>query len=420
MKISFAQPVFASVEVPDRRLIGVFSPAAAQEPPSFLELLEKSLASPIGSPSLGELAPGAGKILVLVDDITRQTPIALLLPRVLEEFRKAGAGPERVRVLVACGTHTPANSEEIEERVSTEVFDTYYVEQHYWKAADQLENVGETEDGCPVVINRRLREANLVIGIGSIVPHRVVGFTGGGTIVQPGVCGAQTTGWTHWLSAQYNGEEIMGKPDNPVRLKVEAVARKAGLRFIVNAVMDGQQRVAGIYSGDPVQAHRAGCRHSAEIFSIRLPKKADIVLIESEPANYDLWQAAKGIYSADLAVRPGGVIVLLATCPFGVSHEHREVLQFGYRALSEVRQLVDQRQIHDLAAAAHLVHVGAVIRGKAQAIMVSPGIPRGEQESLGFIPAENPSEALDKALALIPDAQIAVILKGGTVYPVIG
>lgn len=420
MKISFSQPVFSSVEVPDSHLMGVFSPAAAQEPPSFLELLEKSLASPIGSPPLRELVPGAGKVLLLVDDITRQTPIALLLPRVLEELRKAGAGPERVRVLVACGTHTPANSEEVEARVGTEVFDTYYVEQHYWKNAEQLENIGETEDGCPVVINRRLRDADLVMGIGSIVPHRVVGFTGGGTIVQPGVCGAETTGWTHWLSAQYPGEEIMGTPDNPVRLKVEAVARKAGLRFIVNAVMDGQQRVAGIYSGDPVQAHRAGCRHSAEIFSVRLPQEADIVMIESEPANYDLWQAAKGIYSADLAVRPGGVIILMATCPFGVSHEHPEVLQFGYRSLREVRQLVDQKQIHDLAAAAHLVHVGGVIRDKAQALMVSPGIPREQQETLGFISAENPTEALDKALDLIPGGQIAVLLKGGIVYPVLG
>lgn len=417
MAVSFSHPAFAPVAIPRERLLGVFSPRTISSPPPPEELLEGSLRGPLGSPPLKQLVPGAGNVLVLVDDITRQTPVAQLLPRILRELEEAGAGPERVSVLVACGTHTPASVGQVRQRVSSHVFERYRVEQHYWKNANQLEDIGKTASGCPVVINKKLRQAQLVLAIGSIVPHRVVGFTGGGTIVQPGVCGAETTGWTHWLSAQHPGEEIMGKPDNPVRLEIEAVARKAGLRFIVNAVLDAQQRVAGVYSGDPVQAHRAGCRRSAEIFSVQLPHQADIVLIESYPADYDLWQAAKGIYSANLAVRPGGVIVLLAPCPFGVSKEHPEVLHFGYRTLEEVRQLVADGKISDLAAAAHLVHVGEVIRKKARAIMVSTGISVEEQRKLGFLSAATPQEGLDRAMELEPQGKVAVILKGGNVYP---
>lgn len=415
--VRFSQPLFADLVVAEERLLGVFSPAAVEDPPPLQQLLEQSLRSPLGSPPLRELVPRAGKVLVLVDDITRQTPVCEMLPPVLNEIARAGAAPDRVSILVACGTHTPASEQELIRRVSLRVFSSYPVEQHYWKNAADLEHIGKTADGCPVVINRRLREAELVLGMGSIVPHRVVGFTGGGTIVQPGVCGAETTGWTHWLSAQYPGEEIMGRPDNPVRLAVESVARKAGLRFIVNAVLDGRQRVAGVYSGDPVEAHRAGCRHSSRIFSVRLPQKPDIVVIESEPANYDLWQAAKGIYSADLAVRRGGVVVLLAPCPHGVSEEHPEVIRFGYRTLEEAQALVSQGQIEDLAAAAHLVHVGAVIRQKATAVMVSPGIPPAQQQKLGFLSAATPQAGLERALALVPDGKVAVILKGGTAFP---
>ena len=96
-------------------------------------------------------------------------------------------------------------------------------------------------------------------------------------------------------------------------------------------------------------------------------------MTESYPADYDLWQAGKGIYSAELAVREGGVVVIVTPCPHGVSEEHPEVEKFGYRGFAEVKALVGKDQLSDLVAAAHLVHVGRVIRDRARGIMVSPG-----------------------------------------------
>lgn len=215
-------------------------------------------------------------------------------------------------------------------------------------------------------------------------------MSGGATIVQPGVSGAAVTGYTHWRSALFPGGEIFGIAENPVRQEVEQIAREAGLRLIVNLLMDGQRRVIHVVAGEPVAAHRQGAVHSRTVYGVPQPPLADIVVTESYPADYDLWQAAKGIYSAELAVREVGVVILVTPCPHGVAAEHPEVEQIGYKSFAEVKAKVDRKEITDLVAAAHLAHVGRIIRDRAWGIMVSPGIGLETQRSLGFKAARTP------------------------------
>ena len=91
------------------------------------------------------------------------------------------------------------------------------------------------------------------------------------------------------------------------------------------------------------------------------------------------------------------MVILVAPCPHGVSEEHPEVERLGYRGYAEVKASVERKQITDLVAAAHLVHVGRVIRDRARGIMVSPGIPSETQTHLGFQPARTTEEALTSA-----------------------
>jgi len=420
VRIAFSYPDVAPLEVPERNPLAVLEPKAAEPPRALGELVEDALNNPIGSPRLEELVSPSTRILILVDDITRQTPAWGVLPSVMGRLHERGVAKGSIRILIASGTHTPMTAAEIEKKLGPEIPRAYEVALHYWKTREALVEMGATADGTPVRINRMVREADLAIGIGQIVPHRVMGFTGGGTIVQPGVCGAEVTGYTHWASAQYPGSAIMGIAENPVRQEVEQIAQRAGLRFIVNVVMDGQQRVVHVVAGAVVAAHRVGARLAREIYGVRQDHAADIVVSESYPADYDLWQAAKGIYSAELAVRPGGVVVLVTPCPHGVSDEHPEVEKFGYRGLAEVKDMVAQGRIADLVAAAHLVHVGRVIRDKARGIMVSPGIDPEVQRRIGFESAATPQEALERALRLVgADARIVVLRHGGDVLPLL-
>ncbi len=417
MQIPFSYPDVPRLEIPSANLLAVLDPKALDPPKPVTELVEDALDRPIGSPRLEEQVPPSTRVLILVDDITRQTPAWQLLPPIL---RRLGSRQNNLRILIGAGTHTAMTAQEIEKKLGPEIPKKYPVFLHHWKDEKNLVEIGRTEDGTPVRVNRLLRESDFVTGVGQIVPHRVMGYTGGATIVQPGVSGGAITGYTHWRSALYPGREILGVAENPVRREVECIARQAGLRFVVNVVMDAQQRVIKVVAGDPVAAHRQGAKRSRVIYGVEQPALADIVVSESYPADYDLWQAAKGLYSAELAVGKGGVVILVTPCPHGVAAEHPEVERIGYKGYDEIKARVERREIADLVAAAHLVHVGRVICDRARGIMVSPGISPATQRAIGFESARTPQEALERAFAIVgADAKVAVLRQGGNILPLL-
>src|SRR6266567_7217484 len=420
MRISLSYADVPPFEIPDSNVLACLEPRTIEPSRPVAELVEEALEHPIGSPPLEKLVSARARVLVLVDDITRQTPAWALLPAVFRRLAERGCGPERTKILIASGTHSRMSQPEVEKKLGREIPRQYPVFIHHWRQEGNLMDLGATRDGTPVRVNRLLGEADVVIGVGQIVPHRVMGYTGGATIVQPGVSGPAVTSYTHWMSALYPGREILGIAENPVRLEVEEIARKAGLRFIVNVVMDAHERVIHIVAGDPVAAHRQGAEYSLAIYGVAQPGLADIVIAESYPADYDLWQAAKGIYSAELSVREGGVVILVTPCPHGVSEEHPEVEEMGYLGFTEVKAMVEKKQIRDRVAAAHLVHVGRVIRDRARGIMVSRGIDPETQGRLGFEPAPTPQNALRRAFEIAgPDAKVAVLHHGGDILPLV-
>src|SRR5207249_9660034 len=126
-------------------------------------------------------------------------------------------------------------------------------------------------------------------------------------------------------------ETVMGVAENPMRERMEEAARLVGLRYIINLVSDFDKRIVGCFVGDPVLAHREGCKLSYSINAVTLPRRADIVLIDSHPADIDFWQSAKGVYSGTMAVRQGGTLIVITPNPEGVADNHPNLLQLGYR-----------------------------------------------------------------------------------------
>jgi nickel-dependent lactate racemase len=192
------------------------------------------------------------------------------------------------------------------------------------------------------------------------------------------------------------------------------------LEWIINTIQDGTGRLVGVVAGDPVHAYREGAAKSREVYQSLLLEEADIVIADSHPYDSELWLAAKGIYAAELAVRKGGIVILVTSCPEGISVSHPEVLELGYQTFEEVDQKVRRGAIKKLTVAAHLVHVGRVIKERAKGILVSPGISKEEAERLGFIYARDPQEAFDIAFSHLSwDAKVAVLQRGGEILPVI-
>jgi nickel-dependent lactate racemase len=420
MRISFPYPEIKPLDVPEQNLLGTFSPSKVQIEKSEEEIIEEAFSNPIGFPPLSAILEWCQDVLIVTDDHTRTTPTQMILPRLMKELEKGGIKPEGIRFLIASGTHRPMTEEEILRKFGKEIPKEYSILNHQWWDASQLVYFGETKGGIPIFVNQLVEEVDLIIGVGQIVPHRVSGFSGGGNIIQPGICGEETTGRTHWLSAQFKGREILGEIENPVKQEIERVAEKVGLEWIINTIQDGAGRLVEVVAGDPIQAYRTGATRSLEVYQSELPQEADIVIADSHPYDSELWLAAKGIYAAELAVREGGVVILITSCPEGVSPSHPEVLEWGYQTFEEVERKVRQKKIEKLTVAAHLVHVGRVIKKRAKGILVSPGISKEETERLGFIYARNPKEALEIAFSLMGrDAKVAVLQRGGEILPII-
>ncbi len=420
MRISFPYPGYEDiepVEVPDANLLGVYAPRTAATADEE-GVLARAFAEPYGASRLRESVVATDRILILIEDATRGTPIPRLLKRLIGELWEAGIFDRQIRLLTAQGTHRRMSEKELQQKLG-EFYGRFGVSQHEWLDESNLHDFGRTSDCTRVLANRLLLEADFVIGLGSIVPHRIKGFSGGAKICFPGVSGCEMQQRNQWQAAQFRSEEIMGVAENPMRLRIEEAARLVGLRYIVNLVSDRERKIAGCFVGDPVDAHRAGCKLSRELNEVDLPQRADIVLIDSHPADRDLWQSAKGFYSGTMAVRDGGTLLVVSPNPEGVANNHPNVLEIGYHPFPEIRRMVETGEVDDIVGAAVLADLAQIV-DRCDCILVSPGIKKHETERLGFRYASTAQEALEMAFERQGRAaKVAVLKHGGHILPVI-
>lgn len=410
---------FPPVEIPDANLLGVFEPKAFEPVVDVGACVREAIENPIGSATVETLARGKRTALIISDDYTRQTPVDAIIPILEDKLRAAGV--EEIRILVALGTHRAMTEQEKLTRFGADICARFEIIDHEYKNPDALVDMGTTARGTHFLVNRAALEADLVIGLGQIAPHRIAGYSGGSKIVLPGISGAEAIAHTHWIGGREDGEKMLGFAENPVREEMNACAAMAGLRFIVNAICDPEGRLIGMVAGDVIEAHLKGCELARDVFGVNVPEQADIVIADSFPKDIELWQAAKALYAADLMVKPGGVVILVSPCVEGVSRAHPLILERGYTSEDETLCEVESGQLTNLSVASHCLRVGRLIKDKATGIMVRNGIPREDQEHLGFISADTPEEALNKAFEIAgKDATIAVLRHGGEALPVMG
>lgn len=418
MRIDFPYPGYESIEpfdIPDERFMGMYAPATMPEINEEERLIE-GMAHPFGAPQLRHKVRPGDRVLILFDDGTRITPVHRLLPHVARELSAAGVPDERVKLLSAPGTHRKMSNEELRHKLGP-LRDRFEVHQHDWLDESRLHDFGRTHDGTRVTANKLLAESDFILGLGAIVPHRVKGLSGGAKIAFPGVSGREMMYRNQWEASMQMSETVMGVAENSMRLRMEEAARMVGLQYIVNLVLDRDRRIAGCFAGDPVVAHREGGRLARRIYGVRLPARADVVVIDAHPADRDFWQSAKGAYAGTMAVRDGGVLILVAPNPEGVAGNHPNLLEIGYRPHAEIVAMVQSGQIEDLAGAAILADIAQIV-DRAECIMVSPGIQREKCERLGFRYAASCEDALRMASERLgDDAQVAVLRHGGHLLP---
>ncbi|MFA5672396.1 MAG: lactate racemase domain-containing protein, partial [Synergistaceae bacterium] len=201
--------------------------------------LISALESPIGAHSLKDLARGKKNIVFLVEDNTRSTPLHIIMPIITDHLNENGVPDSAMSFLTAPGTHRLMTDEEILEKLGPEMIRRFKVVQHDATVSEDMMDLGTVPAGdykIPVHVNKYALGADLLVGIGNIVPHCDAGYSGGAKILQPGVCDFVTTSATH-AAAGFCPDIPLGMADgNPCRMGMEEVAKIAGLAFIVNTV----------------------------------------------------------------------------------------------------------------------------------------------------------------------------------------
>jgi nickel-dependent lactate racemase len=385
-----------TLRVPARQLMAVLKPhtvGSCQDPTAEVR---RALHTPIQVPPLSQVARHARRVVIIADDLTRQTPVHLIIPHLLEELNASGIRDEQVNVLIALGTHRPMSREEIQTRFGSEVMDRVSVHNNPWQDPAQLVNLGDTPNGTPIQVGRLAVEADFLIGLGTVLPHHISGYSAGSKIVQPGICGALTTGATHYFST-HTRRSYLGLLENPVRAEMEAIADQVGLRAVFNVVLDQKGRLVRAFYGHPQHAFRAGAHLARQVTGVTLPGQADIVIAGSHPCDIEFWQAHKALYPADLAVREGGTVILVTPCPEGVSVTHQNMLNFTKLDAGEIETLIERGAIRDVVGGG-LALAWSKMRQRASISLVSDGISDEETHALGFAPFGSLEQALAEAL----------------------
>jgi nickel-dependent lactate racemase len=402
------------VDLPESNVVKCLGYRPAEPIADPRSALCQLLAQPMGSASLAELAKGREDACILISDVTRPVPNALILPPILAALEHAGIPRKEITILVATGLHRPNVGDELMEMVGREVAENYRIVNHHGKERPEHSYLGKSPRGVPIWIDSRYVKADLKIATGLIEPHFMAGFSGGRKLICPGIAALETIKVWH-------GPDFLEHPcarsgcleNNPVHEENTWIARRVGCDFIVNTVIDAQRRVLKLVAGDMEAAFLEGVEFVRGLVVDTVPEPVDIVVTSAAgyPLDTTFYQSVKAMVAASAIVKSGGTIVMAAGMSEGIgSVEFRKIFEdhptlqgFMEQILAKKYFMPDQWQLEELAKA----------RSKARIVAVTEGLPAATLNTLFVESAESVERAVADALNVYgPQATIAVIPKG--------
>ncbi|MDA8047789.1 MAG: lactate racemase domain-containing protein [Actinomycetota bacterium] len=328
---------------------------------------------------LGPIDLDGRSLCIVIPDSTRRFPLAPVLKAV------ADAVDGRVRActaVVALGTHAAMAEEAIGEMTGPLPFP---VVNHKWWDASTFATVGRLSDASvaeltggrirdavDVRVNRLVTESDITLIVGPVLPHEVVGYSGGHKYLFPGLSGQELIDLTHWLGALITSRQIIGTPGiTPVRAVIEAAAGMVpGDRRALCGVVDHRSgQLASLAFGSPLDAWGAAAEVAAATHVRYLQRPVPRVLAMVAPRYTDLWTGAKGFYKVEPVVADGGEVVLYAPHITEVSAMHPGLLDIGYHCRDFFLAQWDRYRDHpwgELAHSTHLFGAGTYEPGKGE------------------------------------------------------
>ena len=402
------------VDVPNPNLISVL---ASQEFPPIEnpeQAILDALETPIDSPALSEMAKNRKSATIVISDITRPVPNKLILPPMLRIIEEQGVPREEIRILIATGIHRPNEGDELLEMVGSHIIENYQIVNHFSQKQETLINLGQTQNGTPVLINRLYVESDLKVISALIEPHLMAGYSGGRKAICPGLASIETMKIMHGPQILEHPKASVGILEgNPFHAEATEIALMAGVDFSLNVTINDRRQLTGVFAGDMVNAHLAGAKFAEKQTTATLPEPADVVIVSCAgyPLDATFYQAIKGVLSAIEVVKEGGMVILVAECQEGIGSgpftdlilKTKNLEQFVRNTYNPKNFVIDQWQLEELAKA---------IR-KANVYFYSDKIPYEQQQQLFVNPLKSPNEGVEIALKKYgKDAKIVAIPDG--------
>jgi nickel-dependent lactate racemase len=348
------------------------------------------LDEPVGRPPLAELVWPGAKVALLTGD--RMTDLMLgsrdgLGQVILDYLNRAGVRDQDVTLVFAPGTHPHRNADEklgpaLINRVGRYV-------KHNASDDSQLAFVGYTSAGNAIWLNRAVVEADVTVGVGEISPNGHAGWCGGGKILVPGVAGRATVEQNHrtLMSADCQTGLADG---NRLRRDIEEAADLARLTFKIDVLINSDQRIVDVYSGEHRQEHRAALPKAREIWMTRLDP-VDVAVYSPGDGRDRYLESGLWISfdSAFLATKPDGVIIWIAASsggyaagsglPFRADMPSRELFKLPSHEIA--RLMIDSRG--NVRTSSMLFAMRRVLEQRT-VLLVSEGIDPAEARAFGF------------------------------------
>lgn len=326
-----------------------------------------------------ELVAGK-KILVLTPDTTRTCPLPMMI-RLLHE--RIGDAAAAVDFMVALGTHTPLSDDTILKLYGVSAADRSTIFRdarflnHRWDLPDTLTRIGwieadeidELTDGrlqerVPVDINRVVFDYDLIIVLGPVFPHEVVGFSGGAKYLFPGISGGEFLHSFHWLGAVVTCPGTIGIKHTPVREVINRAMKMVDVDVKCLAmVVKSQEELYGLYAGGYEDAWSQAADLSAGIHIVRKEKPFHTVFGICPPMYDEIWTGGKVMYKLEQVVADGGRLIIYAPHITEVSRTWGEYIEkIGYHVRDYFLEQPDRFTDIPRGVLAHSTHVRGIGR----------------------------------------------------------
>jgi nickel-dependent lactate racemase len=289
----------------------------------------------------------ARRILLIVPDKTRTAPVAEMVPRVLDVLYGAGRAAD---VILALGTHAPLPETEAWAHVGLDPataggrYPGLRVRNHEWNNPAALATYGEIPaarvgeltggllaERVPLTLNRAAAAYDLLLILGPVFPHELVGFSGGSKYLFPGISGHEMIDIAHWIGALRGSRATIGVVDTPIRRVLDEALRRLPFRTAAIKMVVHHGALAHLFVGPTEETWRRAAACAVPLHIERVPRPYRRVLACCPPMYPDLWTGGKCMYKCEGAVADGGELVIYAPHVTTFSEAHAATIErVGY------------------------------------------------------------------------------------------